>query len=137
MIDVDRMLLEINIRNRQTTKFRNAKTCFEQYVDSLIIPAKMRILLHKPQKLSFLRSADCFSCHTVIHNHFHQLKLKWIFPDQVIIHRQLKCRTKNSSDRMDGTIAFLPAGDVSANILHPKSEPYQSFFFQMNLSSIN
>ena len=39
MIDVDRMLLEINIRNRQTTKFRDAKTCFKRYVDSLIIPA--------------------------------------------------------------------------------------------------
>ena len=35
------------------------------------------------------------------------------------------------------SFSFLPAEDVSANILHPKSEPYQSFFFQMDLSSIN
>ena len=50
----------------------------------------MLVVLYKLQEISFLLSCDSFSCNTIVHNNGVQLKLKWIFYQQIIIHRHLK-----------------------------------------------
>lgn len=47
MIDTDLLFLKINIRERQSAKFRNTKPCLAQHEHSVIIPFVMLIILDK------------------------------------------------------------------------------------------
>ena len=65
----------------------------------------MFIFLNKLQQISLLLSGNRFSGNRIIDNDGCKLKFKWIFTKQIIIYCQLKCRSENSPDRMNGTIS--------------------------------
>ena len=71
---------------------------------SLIVSAKMLVVRHKFKESPFLLSCDCFSCHAVIHDNSSKLKFKRIFAYQIIINRHLKCRSNDTSNRVNGAV---------------------------------
>ena len=64
----------------------------------------MFILLDEFQKFTLLLSGNCFSGDRIVYDYRCQLKSKWILTNQVIIHCQLKSRSQNTSDGVNGAV---------------------------------
>lgn len=98
----------------------------EQDINSLIIPAKVPVILDKFKELSFLFPRNRFPRYRIIYYNGSELELKGILAEQVVIHCHLKCRSYHTSDRMDGA--------VSATVLLQldKSQPRVGQFHLVN-----
>ena len=104
MVDTDFAVLHIQISQRQSNKFRDAKSSLEQDIDAIIIPGEMLVTLYKFQKCPFLFPCNRFPCHAVVDNDGGKLKLKRIFAYQIIVHGHLKRGSDNAPNGVDGTV---------------------------------
>ena len=106
MIHLDPVLVKLDVRYRKTAKLRNAKAGIEQDEEGIVVAAVVLILFYKVEEVTLLLPSDGFTGHRVVHDDRCQFKLEGVLADQIIIHRQLKSRSKHSADGVDGTVAL-------------------------------
>ena len=104
MVNLDSFLIELDVRNGQPTELRDSQPRVKENEDRIVVPAEMLIFLDKFQKFTLLLSGNCFSGDRIVHDHRCQFKSKWILTDQVIVNRQLKSRSQNTSDGVNGAV---------------------------------
>ena len=104
MVNLDTLLIELDVRNGQSTELRDSQPRVKEDEDRIVVPAEMFIFLDKFQKITLLLSGNRFSGDRIIYDHRCQFKSKRILTDQVIIHCQLKSRSQNASDGVNGAV---------------------------------
>ena len=70
-------------------------------------------VIDKVKELSHVALTDCFSPLTVVNQKALHFKVKWVLKENVIVNRQLKGRSQNTPNGMDGTIAFATLLEVN------------------------
>ena len=63
MIYLDTHFLKLNILDRKSTEFRDAKPCVKENIDPVVVSAEMLVLFDELQKIPLLFPADGFSHH--------------------------------------------------------------------------
>ena len=68
---MDAVFLEIDIRHRQPTEFRDTKSCVQQDIYAIVVSAVMGMLMDEAKKLFFLLLSQC-----MLHNFHDELQQK-------------------------------------------------------------
>lgn len=91
----------------------------------------MIFFFNELQKFAFFFLDSCFSCYGIIYHHSGKLNFKRIPEQQIIIQCHLKCWTKHTPDRMNGTISSSILGhSVETNL------KYYSFAEKNNINDL-
>mgnify|MGYP001127984355 CR=1 FL=1 len=72
------------------------------------------IVMDEFQELPHLFSGNRFPGHAVVDYYSSKFKAKWVFAEDIIIHRHLESRPQHTTDRLDravlSAVMFFPVG---------------------------
>ena len=104
VVYLDTLLVELKIGDRQPAELRDSQPRVKENIDRIVVSAEMLIFLDEFQKITLLLTGNCFSGDGIVYDHRCQFKSKRIFTDQIIIYRQLKSRSQNTSDGVNRAV---------------------------------
>lgn len=78
MVDGDDVVLQVNVLDGKSIKFRNSHSRMEQNVERLVVFAVHIIVLDELEELPHLVFRDGFPCDGVVHNHSGKFKAEGV-----------------------------------------------------------
>ena len=104
MVDVNDVVLKVDILDGKSTEFGDSHPCVEQDVKGFVVLAVHIIVPTELEELPHLVFGDCLTGNGVIHHHSGKFKAEGALHKDIIVHRHLKCRAKNTSYRLHSTV---------------------------------
>ena len=104
VVDIDDLILQVDIPQRQSTEFRNTPPCVEKDINHFVILVINIIVMHEFQELPHLVFCNGFPRHAVIDHHSGKFKSEGIFQQHIIINRHLECRAQDTAHGLDGAV---------------------------------
>lgn len=104
MVDGDDIVLKVNVLDGKSTEFGDSHSGMKQDVECLVILTEHIIVPDELEELPHLVFCDGFPCNSVIHHHSGKFKTERVLDEDIIVHRHLECRTKDTTHGLDGTV---------------------------------